>query len=219
MGKKKQAVVSGQTMYRTRIKEFIRECPTDTLKEHPQNWRLHPEMQKTILDGMLSRIGKIDAIIAYESEKYGGLVIIDGHLRHSSDATYPVMVLDVNDSEASEILMTYNPLADMAGTDQELYRNIVATIDAEELQANRELALIAKSVLGEEVVASSDSDSATLKRVDVKAPPQMIWVVVGVPVNEFGSVNAIVEQLQIVPNVLVEMTPSDWKPPLKPVGK
>lgn len=215
MGKKKQQVVSGKASYRSRIKQFIPDCSTDDLKAHPNNWRLHPEAQKSLLTGMLGRIGKIDAIIAYESEKYGGLVIIDGHQRQDMDGTYPVIVLDVSDSEASEILMTYNPLAELATQDTEAYRNLLATVDAAELEASRELAMLAQSVLGEEVVASGSSDDTTLKRVDVKAPPQMIWVVVGVPVNDFGSVNAIVEQLQIVPNVIVEMTPSDWKPPGK----
>lgn len=216
MAKKKksgsQPVVSGQAVFRSRVKQFIADCPTADLKQHPNNWRLHPETQKSLLSGLLDRFGKIDAILAYESQKFGGLVIIDGHQRQEMDGTYPVMVLDVTDEEAAEILLTYNPLAELATQDTEAYRNLLATVDAAELEASRELSLLAQSVLGEEVVPSETPENATLKRVEVKAPPQMIWVVVGVPVNEFGAVNSIVEQLHIVPNVIVEMTPSDWKP-------
>lgn len=160
---------------------------------------------------MLGSIGKIDAILAYESEKHGGLIIIDGHQRQELDATYPVIVLDVNDDEATKILMTYNPIADLATEDKEIYRNLMASLEADALKESRELAILAQSVLGEQVVADT-TDEVVLKRVEVKAPSERIWMVVGVPVNEFGIVNTIVEQLQAVPDVIVEMTPSDWKP-------
>jgi hypothetical protein len=197
--------------FRSRIKQFIPDCATATLKPHPNNWRLHPETQKTMLAGMLGKIGKIDAILVYESEKFGGLIIIDGHQRQELDETYPVIVLDVSDDEASQILMTYNPLAELAQSDSDAYRDLLATVEADELQASQELARIAQMVLGEDVVAESE-DNAVLKRVDVKSPPKMMWVVVGVPLNQFGSVNNIIEQLGFIDGCIVEMTPSDWKP-------
>jgi len=212
--KKRKAADDDHVSFRSRIKEFIPDFPTKDLKPHPNNWRLHPESQKDLLNGLLDRFGKIDAILAYRSEKLGGTVVIDGHKRQEMDATYPVILLDVTDEEASVILMTYNPLAELATQDTNAYRDLLATIDAVELEQSRELAAIAQAVLGEQVSQDTSAD-VTLKRVEVKAPPQMIWVVVGIPINEFGSVNNIVEQLQVIPNVLVEMTPSDWKPPGK----
>ena len=212
MGKKKRkAADDEQVSFRSRIKEFIPSFPTKDLKPHPNNWRLHPEAQKDLLGGLLDRFGKIDAILAYDSEKFGGRVVIDGHQRQEMDAEYPVILLDVTDDEAAEILMTYNPLSELATQDTDAYRELLATVNAAELEASRELSAIAQAVLGEQVTPD-ESANVTLKRVEVKAPPQMIWVVVGIPINEFGSVNRIVEQLQMVPNVLVEMTPSDWKP-------
>ena len=211
MGKKRQKPGSGQASFRSRVKQFIQDCPTADLKPHPNNWRLHPEAQKSLLSGMLDRIGKIDAILAYESEKYGGLVIIDGHQRQEMDETFPVIVLDVSDEEAAEILMSYNPLAELATHDTDAYRSLLEMVDVAGEEASRELALLAQSVLGEQVSAAQ-SDDVTLKRVEVRSPPKMIWVVCGVPVNEFGAVNNIVEQLRIIPNVIVEMTPSDWNP-------
>ena len=212
MGKKKRkAADDEQVSFRSRIKEFIPSFPTKDLKPHPNNWRLHPETQKDLLGGLLDRFGKIDAILAYDSDKFGGRVVIDGHQRQEMDAEYPVILLDVTDDEAAEILMTYNPLSELATQDTDAYRELLATVNAAELEASRELSAIAQAVLGEQVTPD-ESANVTLKRVEVKAPPQMIWVVVGIPINEFGSVNNIVEQLQMVPNVLVEMTPSDWKP-------
>jgi hypothetical protein len=209
VGKKKTAMTGKK--YRSRIVEFLPEFPTADLIEHPENWRLHPEQQKQMLAGLLDRYGKIDAIIAYRSEKYGGLVIIDGHQRHEMDEVYPVIVLDVTDTEAAESLMTYNPFAELSGSDTEAYRELLSSVEASELAACKELAMIAASVLGEQVT-TGNKESVTLKKVEVKAPPQMVWIVCGIPTNEFGAVSAVVEQLQIIPNVIIEMTPSDWKP-------
>jgi hypothetical protein len=199
--------------YRSRIVEFLPAFPTADLIEHPDNWRLHPEQQKQMLAGLLDRYGKIDAIIAYRSEKYGGLVIIDGHQRHGMDAMYPVLVIDVTDQEASEILMTYNPLAEMSTTDKESYRQLMSSIDDNALRESKSLAKLAEYVMGESVIVSETTEDAVLKRVDVKSPPRYVWAVIGVPVADFGSVNSIIEQLGIIEGVIIETTASDWKPP------
>ena len=211
--KAKSAPEPGQPKYRSRIKEFIPAFPTAQLIEHPENWRLHPEQQKQMLAGLLDRYGKIDAIIAYQSEKYGGLVIIDGHQRHDMDAEYPVIVLDVTDAEASEILMTYNPLAEMSVTDKDSYRELLSAIDSEAMENTKAIALLAEYVLGESIIVSQEPEDAVLKRVDVKAPPKMAWTVIGVPIVDFGSVNAVLEQLGIIDGVIIETTSSDWMPP------
>ncbi len=198
--------------YRSRIVEFLPAFPTADLIEHPENWRLHPEQQKQMLAGLLDRYGKIDAIIAYRSEKYGGLVIIDGHQRHGMDDVYPVLVIDVTDQEASEILLTYNPLAEMSETDKDSYRDLLATIDTQVIEDTKALAFLAEAVLGESVRSDEASDDALLKKVDVRSPPKMAWTVVGIPITEFGSVSMILEQLKIIDNVIIETTSSDWKP-------
>jgi hypothetical protein len=40
------------------IKEFIVEFPAQNLKPHPNNWRLHPEVQKDLLSGLLDPFEK-----------------------------------------------------------------------------------------------------------------------------------------------------------------
>lgn len=199
--------------YRSRVVEFIPDFPTVDLIEHPDNWRLHPEQQKKMLEGLLQRHGKIDAIIAYRSEKYGGLVIIDGHQRHGMDETYPVLVIDVTDAEAAEILLTYNPLGEMSTTDTDSYRELLAAIDANAIEETIAIGLLAEQVLGESIIVSQEQDDATLKRVDVRAPARMAWTVIGIPIVDFGSVNAILEQLNIIDGVIIETTSSDWMPP------
>ena len=114
--------------FRDRIKE-LRRVPASQLEPNPKNWRTHPKAQQDALRGILAEVGYADALLARET-KDGGLMLIDGHLRAETtpDALVPVLVLDVDESEAAKILATLDPLAAMAGADadklDELLRHV-----------------------------------------------------------------------------------------------
>src|SRR5437867_9634978 len=99
---------------RDRIVE-LRRVRAGELRPNPGNWRRHPKRQREALRALLSEIGFADAILARELED-GSLEIIDGHLRQSMDpeATVPVLIVDVNQSEADKLLVTLDPLAALA---------------------------------------------------------------------------------------------------------
>lgn len=109
--------------YRDRIKE-IRKVKAEELRANPRNWRTHNAAQKTALRGMLEEIGIWDVLIAYETE--AGLQLLDGHLRTEDDPStvWTVVVLDVNDAEAQKILVTHDPLSQMAGQDSEMLASL-----------------------------------------------------------------------------------------------
>jgi len=102
-----------------RIKE-LRRVKAKDLIPNPKNWRVHPKAQAAALRGLLSEIGYADALLARELPD-GRLQLIDGHLRAETtpNATVPVLILDVTDSEAEKILLTLDPLAAMAEVDTE----------------------------------------------------------------------------------------------------
>ncbi len=97
----------------------LRRVRAQDLKDHPRNWRQHPERQRRALRALLSEIGYADALLAREED--GHLVLIDGHLRRSldPDQVVPVLVLDVSAQEADKLLVTLDPLAGLAGSDPE----------------------------------------------------------------------------------------------------
>lgn len=201
--------------YKSRIKQFHESLSTDLLIDHPDNWRIHPEHQRAMLGSLLDRHGKIDAIIAYRSERYGGLVIIDGHQRRGADAEYPVIELDVTDEEAAEILLTYNPLSELATTDKDAYRDLMAAIDSQATKDTAAIARLAESVLGESLVSDDEKVEKKitgLRAMNLKAHPKMIWTVIGVPVSGFGAINTVLEQCKMVDGVMIETVASDWMP-------
>ena len=75
---------------------------------------------------MLERIGYVDAVIARETPD--GLMLIDGHLRTdlTTDAEIPVLVVDLDEAEAGEVLATLDPLAAMAETDTKALQSLVS---------------------------------------------------------------------------------------------
>jgi len=89
--------------------------PASLLKQHPKNWRQHPVGQRNALRAGLARIGFADALIAREDE-HGDLILIDGHLRaeEMGDTDVPVIVVDLTEAEADELLLTLDPISAMA---------------------------------------------------------------------------------------------------------
>jgi hypothetical protein len=100
------------------VKELRYVSPRD-LDDHPYQWRLHPDHQRSALRGVLEEIGIAGALLAYESPTTGRLTSIDGHLRKSLGETpWPTLILDVTDEEAHLLLATHDPLASLAESSQ-----------------------------------------------------------------------------------------------------
>ena len=114
---------------RDRIKE-LRRVPASELVPNPKNWRTHPTEQRDALQGVLAEVGIADAVLVRELDD-GSLMLIDGHLRAETlgDGLVPVLVLDVNESEADKLLATFDPLASMADVDPEKLEAILHDVN------------------------------------------------------------------------------------------
>ena len=126
-------------MPRNRIRE-LRTVRAGSLKADPRNWRKHPKAQREALQAMLARVGWADAVIARETPD--GLVLVDGHLRADldADAEVPVLVVDLDEAEAGQVLATLDPLAAMAEANTEalskLLQEVTVPIDLGDLFPN-----------------------------------------------------------------------------------
>lgn len=105
--------------YRDRVKE-LRRVRAGDLKPHPKNWRTHSRFQQEVLKGVLADVGIADALVARELPD-GSLQLVDGHLRASTTPAdmAPVLVVDLDDAEAEKVLLTHDPLAALAGVDEQ----------------------------------------------------------------------------------------------------
>src|SRR5207253_6014033 len=105
---------------RNRIKCHRRVRAGD-LVPHELNFRLHPEHQKAALQALYAEVGFARSLLAYELPD-GRLKLLDGHLRRDldPDMEVDVEVLDVNDDEARALLLSIDPLAALAQTQEQL---------------------------------------------------------------------------------------------------
>ena len=102
-----------------RIKKHVR-IKASELVPHELNPRIHSDEQREALQALYQEIGFARSLLAYELPD-GRLKLIDGHLRQSldPDMEVDVEVLDVNDDEAKKLLLSIDPLAQLANYDNE----------------------------------------------------------------------------------------------------
>jgi site-specific DNA-methyltransferase (adenine-specific) len=131
---RKRAVkpVASTGRFRDRIKGLERLRAGD-MEEHPQNWRLHPGAQMAAVSGLLSEVGKVDALLAFPADGKGPdgdfsrLMMFDGHLRRSIDPeeVWPVIVTDLTRAEADKMILAIDPTAAMAEADPVKLRTLL----------------------------------------------------------------------------------------------
>src|SRR6266851_497639 len=99
---------------RNRIKAHRRIRAGD-LVPHEFNFRTHPGHQRAALEALYQEVGFARSLLAYELPD-GRLKLIDGHLRREidPDMEVEVEVLDVSDDEARALLLSIDPLAELA---------------------------------------------------------------------------------------------------------
>lgn len=114
---------------RNRIKG-LRHVKASSLRIDSRNWRLHPADQVAAMRSMLDRVGYVGALIARKAED-GSLVLIDGHLRADldPDQKVPVLITDLDESEAAEVLATYDPITGMSNVDADALASLLTGID------------------------------------------------------------------------------------------
>src|SRR6516165_3115471 len=110
---------------RNRIKSHRRVRAGD-LVPHEFNFRSHPDHQKTALRALYDEVGFARSLLAYELPD-GRLKLIDGHLRRDldPDMEVEVEVLDVNEDEARTLLLSIDPLAELAGMQEQLHDRLM----------------------------------------------------------------------------------------------
>ena len=116
---------------RDRVRE-LRRVPACELRSHPLNFRRHPVAQRAALRGVLDEIGFAGALLAFELHD-GTLQLIDGHLRADvvPDTPLPVLVLDVSEQEAEKILLSFDPLSQLATNDQDRLAELFGRVEFE----------------------------------------------------------------------------------------
>jgi hypothetical protein len=150
-----------------RIKELKRVRAGDLIP-NPKNWRTHPTAQQDALRGVLAEVGYASALIARETDD--GLMLVDGHLRAETtpDAEVPVLVLDINEAESDLLLATLDPLAAMAGQNDDRLAGLLETVSSSNDTVN---ALLQTLVNGYEPLMIPESEPLDSKYSQIVDSP------------------------------------------------
>jgi hypothetical protein len=113
-----------------RIKGHRRVKASDLIPNEG-NIRVHNDAQRDALKALYEEIGFARSLLAYETQD-GKLKLIDGHLRQSLDPDMEVEVeiLDVTDDEAKRLLLSIDPLAQLADFDSEAVERLKAQVSS-----------------------------------------------------------------------------------------
>jgi len=105
------------------------EEDAEQLLANPKNWRVHPKNQQDALQGVLSAVGWVQHVIVNRRTGF----VVDGHARVamaiSAHEKVPVVYVDLSEEEEAVILATLDPLAAMAGKDEDAFKSLVDGMD------------------------------------------------------------------------------------------
>lgn len=172
------------------------------LAANPANWRTHPERQTSALRDVIAEVGWAGALLY--NERTGRL--IDGHARKELYEGQPVPVLIGSWDEATEkkILATLDPLADLAESNTAALDDLLRDVQT----GSEAVASMLEELAKQNGILPEEKESK-LKPLDVKPPPVMTWVLVGVPTVQYGAIAELVEKIAAVPSTIVETTAND----------
>lgn len=118
-------------MIADRIKTY-EQRPKRDIRRNLFNFRTHSEAQLSALAGILRQTGWADALVCYEIDEDDDghtLELIDGEARWSGadpDDMLPCLVLDVDVTEARELLLAMDPVSQMADIEPEALQALLA---------------------------------------------------------------------------------------------
>jgi ParB-like chromosome segregation protein Spo0J len=124
------------------------------------------------MKNVLQTIGYADALIARETED-GKLALIDGHLRAdvSPNVEVPVLVVDLNEREAKELLLVHDPIGALAERDDEAVARLLEDFEATNETLERFIGDEFKLVL-------ADVDAESLQESKPVAIPNLFQIIV-----------------------------------------
>jgi len=167
------------------------------LLTNPNNWRIHPDEQKAVVNGSLETMGWIRNVLVNVNSGN----IIDGHLRvilakRSKQKTVPVDYVDLTEDEEIEALALLNTVDGMARKD-------AAKLDA-----------IARKIQSQNEAIFNFLKTLEVEKKDVKVkkfeerPVNMAWVLIGTPIEEWIKIQPLIDKAEKIDGSIVETTVS-----------
>jgi hypothetical protein len=175
---------------RNRIKGH-RRVRAGELVPHELNPRRHTPAQRETLATLYEQIGFARSLLAYELPD-GRLKLIDGHLRRDldPDMEVDVEVLDVDDAEARTLLLSLDPLAQLADYDHDALDRLRQATPT----SSASLANLWEAIAHSQAAVAASLDAARRQKPPPQDVPEQYLILVECPDEQTQA--ALLERFQ-----------------------
>lgn len=165
----------------------------DELQPAPVNPKHHTDTQRTAISEALERFGFAGALLAYRRSD-GKLGLVDGHLRQEAvgNTKVPVLVTDLTEDEVVAMVSAYDEIGKLSERDHALLAECVERLK----QYSPALVDLLK-------LAEPPSFRQVL---NLKPPPQIVWILLGVPLERYGEASEHIANLEKLADITVQTT-------------
>ena len=177
------------------------------LKPHPGNPNKHPDSQIALLAKIIAHQGWRNPITV--SKRSGLIVAGHGRLLAAQKLGLESAPVDEQDfaSDADELahLAADNRLAELAETDGAMLKDLLLELDTGAF----DMELTGFDAKELERVINDYPEETSLKSLTIRKPPAMAWVLIGIPVVQYGEIQSAIEAIVTIPQARVETTVTD----------
>jgi hypothetical protein len=191
----------------------------DEIDEHPENYQDHPTNQIAGLRVSLRTFGQVKDVVVQERPD-DRFLMVAGHglLTAARLEGWDLIGAKVIPQNWSEMKVKAYLVADNDHGRHALQDDIQRLSILEEAQQYDDTLLKAMSYSEAELQAIQEElgdDAAkdvSIQKTEVREPPQMAWVLIGVPLAKYGRIDSTINQLSRDPDFFVETTVNDTIP-------
>lgn len=186
------------------IDEQIRPLavPIETVIPDPNNARLHPDANLEGIIGSLRQFGQVKPIVVRKET----MVICCGNgtwaaLRRMGKSHVAANIREMSLEEATALAIADNHTSDLSDWNRDVLAGQLDALPSFDDPFMRGMMETLKQNL--------EQPETKFKELQVKAPPKMAWVLIGIPLTRFGEINQDIERIATIPDAIVEMTSND----------
>jgi len=173
-----------------------------TLHEDPDNARLHDQNGNLeAIKASLTEFGQVEALVVQAAT--GKVVGGNGRIaamRQLGWKEVRVFEVDFDDAKCAALAVALNRTAELAAWDDKKLLAVLENVQVEDPALQK---------MFDDLEAEFACGPTELKTLEVKKPPAMTWVLLGIPTVRFGEIAEQVERLAAIPDTIVEMTSND----------
>ena len=164
----------------------------DQLERNPHNWRKHPSEQQRAVGAAINRNGFVQPLIV-RPRGDGTYQLVDGELRAdlAGDDEVPVVIVDLDDAETREILLTLDSTAAMNEINADELRELLEATSLAELDGMEELAALLEADLA---FATTDYLEEGDDGIEPMVPPDEISISVSVPSRDAQDARDVIRE-------------------------